>query len=331
MLLSRVAESVYWAGRYLERVEASARLISTHTSLVCDLPRSARIGWTPLLAITGSDSAFRASENERSIDSTERTEERIVQFLVSDKSNPGSIVASIASARTNLRTARKIFPRLGWEVMNRLYLWTETSGHDGVRRATRSSWLAGVIGQCQELTGVLSGSMARDHAYAFMEIGRMIERADMTTRILDVQAGILVRQEHAEHGPFGDIVWTATLKALGAHQMFLRRGRGQTGEGVGADAVAFLLGDPKFPRSVERCMTALSHELLELPRNSAAMARCTALAESLHNTNLDTLAQLGLHEEMDIIQLGLAGIHETVADTYFRAALRLDPALATAS
>src|SRR5580704_1947999 len=101
MLLSRVAESVYWSGRYLERAEATARMVKSHTELFVDLPKAAGLGWSPLLAITGEAFVERRGAP---------TEEAVVQFLAADLDNVGSIRASVASARSNVRVSRVIFP-----------------------------------------------------------------------------------------------------------------------------------------------------------------------------------------------------------------------------
>src|SRR6476620_9060445 len=116
MLLSRVAEHVYWAGRYLERAEATARLVRTHTELFIDLPRSVGLGWAPLLAVTGSRESFD--------DGYDRVvEDDVVTFLLADSTHQGSVVASIALARENLRVTRGLIPRRLWEVVNETQRW----------------------------------------------------------------------------------------------------------------------------------------------------------------------------------------------------------------
>ena len=116
MLLSRVAESVYWAGRYLERAEATARLVHVHTELFLDLPKAAGIGWAPLLALTGNGEAFRARQREIS-------EEQVVDFLADRRRQPGLDRRVDRPAHANLRVTQAVLPIEAWEVLNELHLW----------------------------------------------------------------------------------------------------------------------------------------------------------------------------------------------------------------
>jgi uncharacterized alpha-E superfamily protein len=307
MLLSRVAESVYWAGRYLERAEATARLVHVHTKLFLDLPRAAGVGWTPLLAVTGSGAAFRHRHPEAS-------EEYVVDFLATDAEHQGSIIASVAQAHGNLRVTRAILPSEAWEVLNQLHLWAAQTRHQAVDRRTRLEWTAQLIRHCQLLSGLLEGTMSHDDTYAFLEIGRALERADMTTRVLDVQAGILVGQRDGAT-PYADLTWMGVLRSLSAHQMF-RRTAGSTVSGPAA--LRFLLRDPQFPRSVERCLIQISRALLELCRHNDPMAGCAEVQRLLERAELDGLGATGLHDYADRLQQGLGQLHDRLVATYFQ-------------
>jgi uncharacterized alpha-E superfamily protein len=150
MLLSRVAESVYWAGRYLERTEATSRLLAVHSELYFDLPKAAGLTWSPLLVVTGSHDSFHEAHNEQ-------TEESVVAYLASDLANPGSIVSSLGRARENLRITRALLPRQAWEVLNELFLTTLATRADAVDRRNRARWCDLVIQRCQTLSGTLAG------------------------------------------------------------------------------------------------------------------------------------------------------------------------------
>src|ERR1700687_3038204 len=200
MLLSRVAEDVYWAGRYVERSEATARLVKVHSELFLDLPKSAGVGWSPLLAVTGSGDAFSTQYSNAA-------EDEVVAFLVVDADNPSSVIASLAEARANLRVTRTVLPPLSWEVLNGLFLWALETSAQAVDRRTRIAWMHHIVGQFQLFTGSLAGTMCHDESYSFLEIGRYIDRADMTTRVLDVQAGILVGRGAGEVTQYDDITW----------------------------------------------------------------------------------------------------------------------------
>ncbi len=324
MLLSRVAESVYWAGRYLERAEATARLVHVHTELFLDLPKAAGIGWTPLLALTGNGEAFRARQREIS-------EEQVVDFLATGAGetgaarahagpeHEGAIVASVARAHANLRVTQAVLPIEAWEVLNELHLWAGQTCHRAVDRRTRLAWTNQLIRQCQLLSGLLEGTMSHDDAYAFLEIGRGLERADMTTRILDVQAGILLGQRDGGTA-YADLTWLGVLRSLSAHQMFRRT----VGSSVsGPAALQFLLRDQQLPRSVERCLIEISRALLELSRHQQPMAACATIQQMLERTDLDSPEGEGptataLHEYSNRLQDGFAALHEQLVATYFQ-------------
>jgi uncharacterized alpha-E superfamily protein len=312
MLLSRIAESVYWAGRYLERAEATARLIKVQTELFLDLPRSAGVGWTPLLAVTGSGEDFldRQREAGEAIE-----EDDVIGFLAVDGDHPGSIIVSLAQARHNLRITRSLHPRDAGEAINQLFLWATDSRAQAVDRRTRLMWMDGVIRRCQLLTGIASGTMTHDDCYSFLEIGCFVERADMTTRVLDVQAHILLSQQDPDVQPYADVTWMGVLRSLEAGQAVRRQVPGAGSSGF--DALGILLKDPQFPRSVEHCLTQVSRSLLELPRYDEPMAGCAAAQKILEGLDVRELSGAGLHDVVDSLQEGIAYLHDLVAETYF--------------
>lgn len=322
MLLSRVAESVYWSGRYLERAEGTARMIKTHTELFLDLPRSAGIGWSPLLAITGSTADFDEHYGQPATNgdaggapSGSAAEEDVIRFLATDPNNPASIISSLSAARANFRITRAVFPGSSWEILNALFLWNVEARTLAVDRRTRLAWMDRVIRDCQTLRGLLSSTMSHDAAYSFLEIGRSIEIADLTTRVLDVQAGVLLGSPKAMGAArYSDITWMSVLKSLAAHQMFRRTVRGGVS---GPEALRFLLRDPQFPRSVEHSLTRISRSLMELPRYDDAMAGCAEVQKMLVDADVAELAVSGLHEYVDDVQLGIAALHEALVSTYF--------------
>jgi uncharacterized alpha-E superfamily protein len=309
VLLSRVADAVYWTGRYLERAEATARLVKVHTELFLDLPKSASTGWEPLLAVTGTHEPFTDHYNEPS-------EEHVVAFLAVDGRNSSSVVASLARARENMRTTRAVFPREVWESLNNLFLETTERAEDAVTRRRRLQWIDDVLGDCQRLTGTMAGAMSHDDAYGFLRIGRNLERADMTTRVLDVGASTLITGPRAEQvRPYADITWMSVLKALSAYHMYRRSVQDNV---TGAEVVRFLLKDTQFPRSVEHCLTVISQCLLELPRHEAAMKVCAATEHQIDAARVQSLAFEGLHDYVDELQLLFDELHYAMSDTYFQ-------------
>ncbi len=321
MLLSRVAESVYWAGRYLERAESTARLIKVHTELFLDLPKSVDVGWVPLLAVTGSGGVF---QERFGADPSQATEEEVVRFLASDPTSPASVLSSLSSARENFRTTRAVIPTSSWTELNGLFLWVSEMRSLATDRRTRLAWMEHVIRSCHVLRGVLESTMSHDAAYAFLQIGRSLECADMTTRVLDVQASVLVKAHDSytsvndssvsEQSTYSDITWMSVLKSLSAHQMYRRTVR----KGVsGPDALHFLLCDTHFPRSVDHSLVRISRALIELPRFDASMARCAEVQELIVSAEVAEMTASDLHEYVDQLQLGIARIHDSVTDSYF--------------
>ena len=214
MLLSRVAESVYWAGRYLERAEATARLVHVHTELFLDLPKAAGVNWAPLLAVTGSGQSFHDLH-------TRASEEEVVEFLATGSENQGSIVSSIARAHANLRVTQAILPSEAWGCCTGSICGRGDTRNRAVDRRTRLGWMDQLIRQCQLFSGLLEGTMSHDETYSFLVIGRDLERADMTTRVLDIQAGMLIARSDGAN-PYADLMWMGVLRSLGALQMFRR-------------------------------------------------------------------------------------------------------------
>ncbi|HEY0577933.1 MAG TPA: alpha-E domain-containing protein [Pseudonocardia sp.] len=311
MLLSRFAESLYWAGRYLERAEATARLVRVHTELFLDLPRAAGVGWSPLLAVTGAGDEFLGRH-------TGPDEDDVVAFLAIDPKNRGSILASIGQATVSLQLSRVLLPTASFEVVTKLQDWAAASSAEAIDRRTRLDWMDEVIARCQLLAGSLAGTMCDDEAYGFLQIGRYLERADMTIRVLDVQAGILVGQPGEDAGgePYHDLTWMGVLRSLAAHQMFRR----SQGSGVpGPAAVRFLLREERFPRSVEFCLASTARALTQLPRAAVPLAGCARVRSRLRDlqpAEVDTPGEL--HELADDLESGIGALHDELTRTYFR-------------
>ncbi len=305
-LLSRVAEHLYWAGRSLERAEVTARLVRTHTELFLDLPRSVGLSWAPLLAVTGTQETFD--------DGHERvTEDDVVDFLLADNDNRGSVATSIEQVRENFRITRGLIPRRLWEVVNETQQWSRATASAGCARGGRLMWTEEVIRRCHTLAGSVAAVMTRDDSYAFLEIGKLVERADMTSRVIDVQAGIIMRSGDSL-GPFEDLTWMSMLRSVGGEQMYRRQMGGVV---TSADAVQFLLCEPAFPRSIEHCLIEISRWLLELPHQDPPMGAAGAVHRQLDSVDLDEIDPDGLHEFVDELQVGLDALHDRLVETYF--------------
>ncbi|MBY6205061.1 alpha-E domain-containing protein [Halomonas denitrificans] len=309
-MLSRLAENLYWHGRYLERAEDLARLINVNANLNLDLPKRIAPGWEPLVRITGAAATFAELHD----DTDERT---VVRFLLSDPDNPGSLRNTLEYARENLRSARDLLPREVWEQMNSLYLAGEDALTGPLSKRRRHEFLRELILDCQQIAGTLLGTMSQDHAYDFILIGRYLERADMTTRILDVRADDLLPDELGELPPFDAIQWMSVLKSMTGYQMYRRHVRTRVS---GPDVLAFLLRDPHFPRSVLFGLGALESLLHDLPGDDdQALRAVTRMERRLNEMNLEGIKGERLGELMDELQLEVADIDRCIRQTWFLA------------
>jgi len=307
-MLSRVAEHLYWMTRYLERAENTARLINATTQVVLDLPRGASFGWDVLLKVAGLDGVFHEVH-------TKHDEASIMRFLVSDEKNPGSIISCIRSARENCRTLREVMPRLAWERINALYLFVNSRAAQAVERSHRYGILEEMIERRQSVIGLLTDCMSHDVAYQFIKLGRYIERADMTTRIVDIHAAVLVPRQQVPEDPAIGLLWMGVLKSLHAYQMYRRHVSVHVRS---ADVVNYLLKDPHFPRTVRRCLDEVENCLAVLPHNVHPLKLLRVAQRRLDAMRVDSLTPSLRHEYLDAVQTDIAAIHQAIAAEYLQ-------------
>lgn len=307
-MLSRVAENLYWMARYLERAENTARLINSITQVLLDLPRGAAFGWDVLLKVAGLELAYSQHYGVAQ-------ESDIMRFLIQDERNPSSIAASIHSARENTRTFREVLPMELWERINGLYLYIRSQASRATEgRNERYEVLNGIIERRQSIIGLLMESMSHDVAYQFLKLGRNLERADMTTRIVDVHSAVLLPADPALADAVSERLWMATLNALSAYQMY----RCHVGVHVRSrDVVPFLLKDAQFPRTVHHCLSEIEGCLATLPQHDAAMKAARWTWRRLERMQFAGLTPVMLHDYLDQIQTDLDSIHEAITLQYF--------------
>jgi uncharacterized alpha-E superfamily protein len=312
MLLSRVAENLYWAERYLERAEGTARIVGEHTNLIIDVPISLMSSWEPLLAIAGIRDDFDVRY--------EHADERsIIDYLISDRDNPSSIVSCVHQARENLRTCREVVPKELWGVVNDLRLFVEAHHREGVDRRSRPRFLDHIITEHQRAVGMLAGTMSRDSAFTMLRLGRHIERADMTTRVLDVRVGSLMTDAAAGpttgSGRYDDVQWTSLLRSLSALQMF-HRSRPEPVNGPAT--VEFILHEASFPRSLRYCLEAATEGISSLPAAELILPAVAEAVRRLEDSRQGPLDAPALHELADALQVAIGQIDQQLAITTFR-------------
>ncbi len=308
MLLSKVAERVYWMARYIERAENTARLIEANSRMLLDLPVRLDEAWHPLVVITGSGNLF--AEHYEAAD-----ERSVCRFLIADRNNPASIWGCLNAARENARTLRDILPRPAWEALNQLCLFASKELSGNMSRTRRHEKLVGVMTHCQTFTGALSTAMLHDDAYDFLRIGRSLERADMTTRLIDVRSVNLLYLPTDSAFVLEQAQWRSVLAALSATTGFRRRKQPRMTQTA---VLQFLIQDAAFPRSYLYCAGVMRRAFKRLPRGRALVRLCNELVARVEAADLAQLEPQALHAFVDERQIELAELHGKIVETYLQ-------------
>jgi uncharacterized alpha-E superfamily protein len=312
MLLSRVAERVYWQARYLERAENVARLLHVFSALQLDLPKGTKLGWQTLVQITGHEEQFvekYKQENERNV----------VRFLLAER-NGISLVDMLAFARENARTTREIMPTEAFELINGLYYFARDNAEAGISRAERNEILDQIVSRAQQIGGLMAGTMSRDEAYSFVRLGRSLERADMTTRIVDVDSQKLMPELEVEDAepearePYENILWMNVLRSSSAYQMYRQHVRERIN---GEDVVRFLLQNEQLPRSAAHNLTTMTKVLRNLPNSNKVNWQVNKTRKLVRDADVNRLLRRGLVRHLDSVQKEIAQVHFKIADTWF--------------
>lgn len=319
MLLSRVADRLYWAARYLERAEDTARIVRAHTEMLADLPAQTPAMWKPLIAVAGSSAHYDARFGE------EVAENTVVSFLLSDPENSGSVVSCVAAARENLRTTRETIPRDGWQALNDSYLYVNGEVDRGVDRRARERFLGRVIADSRRIDGILATTMNHDEAYAMWRLGRAIERADMTTRVLGVRAASVLSEAEAARNDGADgsptlrrhdeLQWMGVLRSLSGLQMYSRAVRGPI---EGPAVVHFLLEHDRFPRAVRALLREIRRALNELPDPVRLLDEVDQIDAVLRGSTTDGVDGAELDDAMDDLQVAIGNLDRLIHDHYLR-------------
>lgn len=306
-MLSRVAERVYWMGRYLERAESTARLLDSYHHMVMDIPRGSQPGWDILVRILDAQPIaarhFRVAK-----------EANVVRLLVAQDDAACSIPHGVRLARENVRTTRDVLPEEVWELINELYLFTRDQAEKSVGRRHRQAFLQEIVSRCQVINGVWRNTLYRDHSYRFIKIGQLLERADMGSRVIDVGASdILARAGSRE--AIDHLLWGTLLNSLSAFGAYRR----VVGPIVEPGAVVdFVFMEQAFPRSVRFCLRGIREELTPLGRNEASLRVVERARRRLRRFSRQPWDREALHAFIDDLQAVLCALHGAISDTWFR-------------
>ncbi|MEQ1638236.1 MAG: alpha-E domain-containing protein [Methylococcales bacterium] len=306
-MLSRSAERLYWLARYLERTENIARLVNVHMNLLMDLPKGVEMGWLQLVRINAAEQEFREKYNSVN----ERT---VTRFLLTDESYAGSLFSSLIAARENIRTSRDLLPDEAWQQVNEMYLFAKNNLDSIGSRRSRVLFLNEILKGCQRFTGLLSGYMSHHHPYRFIGIGKHLERADMTTRILDLASLLLAESRSDELRQYETILWMNILKSLNALLMYRQHVRSRIN---GDDVLNFLLLNKNLPRAVRCCLGEIADCVNKLPNHVGLPEKLDELKLTVNAIDTRQTTQLQLREILDDLQNKLGGLHAQIAENWF--------------
>ena len=311
-MLSRVANSIYWLSRYTERAENVARIIDVNLQMMLDLPSGSNQQWMPLVSISGDDDAFTARY-------ATPTRENVIKFLALDVENPNSIVSCLRAARENARTVREAISSEMWEQVNTSYLTVTAAASSQTLVHSPYGFFSEVKKASQLFDGVTDATMLHGEGWHFYRMGRLIERADKTSRMLDVKYYILLPSVADVGTPLDDIQWAAVLRSASALEMYRKR----YGHIAPESIVKFLVLDHEFPRSIYHCLTAANDSLHQISGTPIGMYRNLAeqrfgqLRAELAYTDIEQIIDRGLHEFLDHFQKKLNLADQCIFDTFF--------------
>lgn len=309
-MLSRVAESIYWMARYIERAENLARFIDVTLTLILDQPNSLIPQWEPLVNTTGDETYFREHHGTA-------TQENVIRFLTSDAEYANSILSTLRHARENARTVRESISSEAWEQLNEFYHFVNSDATTEMSINSPSDYFRAVKMHAHLFNGILDATMSHNAGWHFANLGRLIERADKTSRILDVKYFTLLPSPQDVGTALDDLGWSAVLRSVSGFEMYRKRFRSLSIKKV----VDFLILDREFPRAVQHCLSGAENSLRAITgsqpltyRNSAE--RCLgSLKAEIAYTDVDAIINRGLHQFVDDLQRKLnetgIGIHET--------------------
>jgi uncharacterized alpha-E superfamily protein len=311
-MLSRVASSIYWMGRYIERAENVARFIDVNLRLIPDLPEGSTEQWQPLVYATGDHDLFFTRYKTAS-------RENVIRFLAFDDDNPNSIRSCLRSAREGARSVREIISSEMWEGINEFYLMVSDPAAPQRFEHEPTGFFNAIRKASHLFFGTANATMSHGEGWHFSRLAQLLERADQTSRMLDVKYYILLPAPQDVGTPLDDIQWAAVLRSASAFEMYRKRhGR------IAPDRVVeFLLLDREFPRAAHHCLIKADESLHAISgtpsgtfRNPAEQ-RLGQLRAELAYAHVGDIISSGLHEFLDALQTKLNSVGDGIVDTFF--------------
>ena len=310
-LLSRHAESIFWLARQIERSNSAARILDVNESF----SRNARgeHDWESVLRLYGDEQKFRGTGRRPTADA-------VIHFYILDGDNPNSVLSSIRMARENARALRPLISTEMWVQLNGFHNRLARLRRPDLRVENLNRLCSYIKESCQTHSGITAETLYRDESWYFHQIGRAVERADQTTRLVDVKYQVLLPQPSDIGTAIDEAQWNTVLRSAAGFHAF-RRVNPQSMSP--SKVVDFLVFDKRFPRSVAASVLVANEHLNELrlkfghTAKRAASGLLRKLAASLAEDTAQDLIARGLHEGLDEIQAELAGVTDALGREFF--------------
>jgi len=315
-MLSRVADSLYWMSRYAERAENIARILDVNLQLMLDMPKlgpeEQKAMWEPVLRSSGEGTDFY--EHYKVSNS-----ENVIDFLTLHAKNANSIINCITTARENARHVREQISLEMWEEINRAYLWMKKQTLKKIQSQGPYEFFTAVKNASHLFQGITDGTMTHGEDWDFIQVGKYLERADMTTRILDANDEIFIKRPTNNSHTSGTLQWSAILRSCSSHDAYRKF---YVAEVEPDKVVEFLILNEFFPRSIRFCAQSLDEALRRISgctdehfTNQAEKLTGRIVAE-LNFSALEDIKTVGMHQYMDEIQVKLNAIGDAIYKKY---------------
>ena len=326
-MISRVADHCFWFGRYVERAEATARMLAASVSLSLDGELPAAQVWRPVIVVAGAEDQFRTSVAHDDDEHAAWGDGELVQrFMVWDQDSGVSLVRSIQGMRWNARSIREVLSHEAWEAVNELYLWMQGDLAPMSYAQQREAFYQHVRRTTQLALGLLRSTMLHDEPLDFVWLGVLLERVNQTARMLDMHHHAFTQMSR-RHEVVETALWLSLLRALSGSEAYLKRAAGR----ISSEGVArFLVSEPAFPRSIAYCVHSAYSRLCDIrPPDShdlpggASLERLRVLDTWVDARRTEPLAGTGVH---DVLTHVVDEVHE-ICETIGRELLGATPRL----
>lgn len=322
-MLSRVADTLYWLARYIERAENISRILDVNLQVTLDEDHAGKEAdqcqWEPILATLEDQKLFNSLYAVTSA-------QAVCEFVTFAKENPSSIRSCVALARENARTVREYISSEMWERINSLYLWLNSADARQLFAGSTIDFYRHVVDYSHQFHGTTDATLTHGEGWDFLQIGKYLERADSTSRLLDLKYHILLPLGEKVGGNVDTVQWQTVLKSCSAFEAYRKLHVGQVAPWSVAE---FVILHDGFPRSVRFCaerLDAALHRVSGCPRTqftTEAERLSGRLCSDLNYATIADIFQAGLHQYLDKIQFRLIEISDATLREYCE---WLDPA-----